>query len=315
MDDVHVFTAATVWDNRMNWTRLTTSRPLNPSVPLSALGFPAALQSRLRYPRSPSTSVPGFVGFGYGGGQYLPFDSWQIFSMLSHIVGKHSFEFGGDLRMLKEWNLSYGNPAGSYIFGSWTNGPNTTSGAAPLGQELAALEMGLPATGTLDLNYNTTTTTKYFAFFAQDNFRVSPKLTLNLGLRYEHDLPAVESHNKAVNGFAFSTISPINAATQAAYAAHPVPGLTFPTLMGGLVYATPGNRNFYNTKPENFTPVGFAWLPHPNTSVRGGMGIFNDSVGFHVAIAPGYSQQSQMVTTTNNYLSPSATLTTHFPPD
>ncbi len=314
VDDVHVFSPTTVWNNRMNWTRLITSRPLNPSVPLTTLGFPAALQSEVARPAFPVTSVPGYVGFGYGGGQYLPFDSWQIFSMVSHVVGKHSFEFGTDLRMLKEWNLSYGNPTGSYVFGSWTNGPNSTSGAAPIGQELAALEMGLPATGTLDINYNTTTSAKYFAFFAQDNYRVSPKLTLNLGLRYEHDLPSVESHNKAVNAFASTTVSPINAAAQAAYAAHPVPGLTFPTLMGGLVYATPNNRNFYQTKADNFSPrVGFAWLAHPNTSVRGGVGIFNDSTGLHVAIAPGYSQQTQMVSTTNNYLSPSATLTNPFP--
>ena len=164
--------------------------------------------------------------------------------MVSHVVGRHSLEFGADLRMLKEWNLSYGNPAGSYLFGlngglGWTNGPNSNSAAAPIGQELAALELGLPTTGTLDLNHNTTTSAKYFAFFAQDNFRVSPKLTLNLGLRYEHDLPSVESSQQGRKWFAFSTVSPINAAAQAAFAAHPVPGLTFPTLMGGLVYASP----------------------------------------------------------------------------
>jgi hypothetical protein len=319
VDDVHVFTAATVWDNRMNWTRLITSRPLNPSVPLTTLGFPASLQAAITKPGFPVTSVPGYVGFGYGGGQYQPFDSWQIFSMVSHVVGKHSFEFGGDLRLLKEGNFSYGNSAGSYSFGlnggqGWTNGPNNNSAAAPIGQELAALEMGLPTTGSLDLNQNTTTSAEYFAFFAQDNYRVSPKVTLNMGLRYEHDLPSVESSNQAVNGFAFSTVSPINAAAQAAYAAHPVPGITFPTLMGGLVYATPNNRDFYQTKADNFSPrVGVAWTPLPNTAVRGGVGIFNDTTGLHPAIATGYSQTTQMQPTTNSYLSPSATLTNPFP--
>jgi len=109
-------------------------------------------------------------------------------------------------------------------------------------------------------------------------------------------------------------VSPINAAAQAAFSAHPVSGINFPTLMGGLVFATPSNRNFYTTKLDDFSPrLGFAWTPLPQTSIRGGVGIFNDNVGRQDAIALGYNQPTAMQVTTNSFLSPSATLSNPFP--
>ena len=315
LDDVQVFSDKTVWDNRLNWTRNITSRPLASSVPLTTLGFPAALQSAARYPAFPVTVMSQFVSYGYSKGQYEPFDGFQIFTMLSHIMGRHSLEVGADGRLEKTWSVADGNSAGSYTFGGtgWANGPLSTSGAA-FGQDLAALEMGLPTSGSFDLNTNETSSAKFLAVFVQDNFRLLPSLTLNLGLRYEHDFPSVESNNRAVNGFASTAVSPINAAAQAAFAAHPVSGITFPTLMGGLVFATPSNRNFYQTKADNFSPrLGFAWTPLPQTSIRGGLGIFNDNVGRQDAIAPGYNQTTTMQVTTNSFLTPATTLSNPFP--
>jgi hypothetical protein len=315
VDDVHVFTANTVWDNRLNWTRNITSRPLVSSVPLTALGFPASLQSTQTVPAFPVTSISPFSSFGYSKGQYVPFDSYQIFSMVSHTAGRHSLEFGADLRLYKQGSFSYGNSAGSYTFGtSWTNGPTSTAAGAPVGQELASLELGLPTAGSFDVNTNQTTSAEYYALFVQDNLRLLPQLTLNLGLRYEHDLPTVESDNRAVNGFAYSTVSPINAQAQANYSASPTPGVTLPTLMGGLIFATNSNRDLYQTKATNFSPrFGLAWTPLDKTTVHAGIGIFNDSVGRENAISPGYNQTTQELVTSNNYLSPATTLSNPFP--
>lgn len=318
LDDTHIFSANTVWDNRLNWTRNITSRPLAKGVPLTSLGFPAGLQSASLYPAFPVTSLPYFQSFGYTKGQYEPFDAFQIFSMLNHTVGRHSLEFGADLRLERTWSVNYGNSAGSYTFGAtggagWTNGPNPTSGGA-FGQDLAALEMGLPTLGSFDLNTNETSSAKYMALFVQDNFRILPSFTLNLGLRYEHDFPSVESDNRAVTGFDFNAVNPINATAQANFTANPAPGVTFPTLKGGLLFATPNHRSFYQTRGDNFSPrFGFAWTPVAETSIRGGFGIFNDTVGRQNAIAPGYNQQTQMLVTTNNYLSPATNLSNPFP--
>lgn len=319
LDDVHVFTPQTVWDNRLNWARSITSRPLQASAPLSQLGFPSALQSAVTRQGFPVTSGTNYVNFGYSKGQYLAFDSLQLFSMLSHFVGKHSLEAGVDLRISKQYSNSYGNSDGSYGFGlnsgqGWTNGPYNNSAAAPIGQELAALLLGLPTTGSIDVNVNETTSAVYGAAFIQDNYHVTQNLTLNIGLRYEHDFPTVESNNKAVNGFNTTTISPINTAAQTAYAANPVAGITLAPIYGGLTFATSNNRNMYQTQNMNFSPrVGFAWTPLVHTSMRGGLGLFNDSVGQQSAIAPGFNQTTQMQPTLNSYLTANATLSNPFP--
>jgi hypothetical protein len=314
-----MFTPTTVWENRANWTRNIESRPLAASFNFSQLGFPPSLYAASTVPGFPGTSVGLFPGFGYSGGDYIPFDSFQIFSTVSHTAGKHSLAAGADLRLYKENTFRYGNSSGTYSFGlnggqGWTNGPNDNSSAARIGQELASMLLDLPTTGSFDVNSKQTTQAKYYAFFIQDNYRVAPKLTLNLGLRYEQDLPTTESENESINGFNTSVTSTINAQAQAAFAANPVPGVTFPTLMGGLTYASPNNRNIYQTKADNFSPrFGFAWTPEPNMSLRGGMGIFNNSVGRLDPIATGYNQTTTVSASQNGYLTPYSTLDNPFP--
>ena len=83
------------------------------------------------------TSGTKYTDFGYSKGDYIPFDSFQVFSMVSHIMGKHSLEFGSDLRLLKEYTFRYGNPSGLYQFSlnggqGWTNGPNDNSSAGSI---------------------------------------------------------------------------------------------------------------------------------------------------------------------------------------
>lgn len=319
IDDVHTFTPSTVWENRANWTRNTESRPLAATFDYSSLGFPASLVAASTIRGFPVTSGTKYTDFGYSKGDYIPFDSFQVFSLLSHVVGKHSLEFGADMRLYKENTFRYGNPSGLYQFSlnggqGWTNGPNDNSSAAPIGQELASMLLGLPTTGSFDINAKQTTQAKYWAIFVGDNYRIHPRLTLNLGLRYERDLPTTESHNESINGFDATATSPINAAAQAAFAKNPVPGVTLPTLLGAPSYASANNRGLYKTATTNFSPrFGFAWTPEQKMSLRGGMGIFNNSVGRQDPIALGYNQTTSLLATNDGYLTPYGTLDNPFP--
>jgi hypothetical protein len=320
VDDVHVFRGSTVLDNRFNWTRNTESRPLAVSYDFSQLGFPPSLVSASTALGFPVTSGTKYVDFGYSKGDYIPYDSFQFFSMLSHVVGKHSLAFGADLRLGKEYSFRFGNSAGLYQFSlnggqGWTNGPNDNSGAATIGQELASMLLGLPTAGSFDINGKQTSQAKYFAFFVQDNFRVLRNLTLNLGLRYERDLPTTERHNEGVIAFDTVATNPVNAQAQTNFAASPVSGVTFPsTLTGGLVYASPNHREMYQTATTNFSPrIGFAYTPVPNTSILGGFGIFNNSVGRADPIATGFNQTTQLQASLDGYLTPNGTLSNPFP--
>lgn len=320
LDEIHTFSANTIWDNRFNWTRNTESRPLAASFDFSKLGFPPALAAASTTPGFPVTSGTKFVDFGYSKGDYIPYDSFQVFSMVSHTMGKHSLSFGADLRLNKEYSFRYGNSSGLYQFSlnggqGWTNGPFDNSGAAAIGQEFASMLLGLPTAGSFDINGKQISQAKYYAFFVQDNYRMLKNLTLNLGLRYERDLPTTERNNEGVTGFDTAATNPINAQAQANFAANPAPGVTFPSpLTGGLIYASAGQRALYQTTATNFSPrIGFAYVPVQNTSLRGGFGIFNSSVGRTDPIATGFNQTTQLQASQDGYLTPYGTLSNPFP--
>lgn len=319
VDEVHTFSDKTVWENRANWTRNTESRPLAAAFQPSQLGFPASLDLSSVEQGFPVTSGTKYVDYGYSKGDLIPFDQFQIFSVVNHLLGKQSLQFGADLRLGKESSLRFGNSSGLYSFGlnggqGWTNGPNDNSSAAAIGQELASMLLGLPTGGSFDINSRQITQAKYLGFFVQDNYRLRTNLTLNLGLRYERDLPTTERHNESVNGFDTTDVSPINSQAQANFASQPVSGVIFPTLHGGLVFASSSNPAFYQTQANNFSPrLGFAWTPLPKMSLRGGYGIFYNAIGRVDAIASGFNQTTQLQASLDGYLTPYGTLSNPFP--
>ena len=84
--------------------------------------------------------------------------------------------------------------------------------------------MGLPTTSSVDTNATYATSNPYIGWFGQDNWRVNPKLTLNLGLRMEYEFGIKERYNRLIAGFDPTASLPITALAQAAYAKNPVPG-------------------------------------------------------------------------------------------
>jgi len=143
-------------------------------------------------------------------------------------------------------------------------------------------------------------------FFVQDDWRVSDKLTLNLGLRYEVESPMVEKNNQSVSGFDYEYVQPIQPTVQANYAALNDPALKalVPQLnvKGGLKYVGVDDDQLYQTPKNTFLPrVGFAYQLSSNTVVRGGVGLFAGFLGERRGdvITTGYSQTTTIGTTFN----------------
>ncbi|MCX6632995.1 MAG: TonB-dependent receptor, partial [Candidatus Solibacter sp.] len=203
-----------------------------------------------------------------------------------------------------------------YTFSTnWTRAADN-SAAASVGQDLAAFLLGMPTSGSFDINALRTNQTKYLAVFVQDDWRVRSNLSVNLGLRFEREFPNTERYNRSINGFDGTTPSPISGPVQAAYALKPdvIPASQFKVL-GGPLFATASNRNIFTPQSKMFSPrLGFAWTPlGAKTVIRGGTGVFMFPVNNPSFNQPGFSQATTMLTTTDNYLTPYATLANPFP--
>ena len=354
LDDVYTISPTMFTDLRVSWARYIEnhSSPADGIDPAS-LGFPSSIDSSSKFLMLPyitfntsitSSTAPGvsagarpdFEPLGYNGDSTNFNDIFQFFGDVVKIHGSHTFKMGVDVREYRWSGYTFGNPSGTYGFNSvWTNNPAVSNTAAPLGQEFASFLLGLPASGSLDVNTQSTVQAKYLATFINDDWRVKGNLTINLGLRWEHDFPEYEKYNRSLNGFDPAAVNPIASTAAAAYAASPnalLPASQFHAL-GGPTFASSSSPQIYNDKSHIFSPrVGFAWTPSAlggKTVIRGGAGILVDPIllpiggtspavgGSNLAYStlnqPGFSQNTAMTVTGNNYLTPAATLSNPFP--
>lgn len=310
LEDVYTITPTLVADLRASWTRYIEnhSSPAD-SIDPTSLGFPGYIDGTSEFKMLPyitfsSTSVSAgaratFEPLGYNGDGTNFNDIYQFFGQVVKIQGNHTLKMGTDLRQNRWSAYTFGNPSGTYSFtGTWVNSP-AVANSTVFGQDLAQFMLGIPTNGSLDLNTQTTVQAKYLGLFLNDDWRVRGNLTINLGIRFDHDFPETERWNRAVNGFNPTADNGVAAAAAAAYAANPQPQLAASNFkaLGGLTFASSSNPNIYNSNSHIFSPrAGFAWTPHlwdDKTVIRGGIGILVDPLyPLPSSISSGFSQQT-----------------------
>jgi hypothetical protein len=333
VDEVYTFNPTTVGDVRLNFTRLSEIHSL-PSAGFnpSTLGFPSYLGGASEFLQMPVISLSTYQSLGASGASNWPSQSWQLFGDVVKIHGNHSLKFGVDARQYRMNFITYGNSTGTFSFNnSWDRASSSASSTVAQGQDLASFLLGLPSSGSYDLNSFSSFYSYYTALFIQDDWRVSRNFTVNIGAHFDHDGPVNEKWGRTVDGFNTSTPNPIAPAAEAAYAKAPIPQIPVGqfNVPGGLEFASPSNRAVYQNTSHLVSPrMGFAWSPdffHNKTVFRGGIGMFVDPVTIAslsfadsystspILAQEGFSQTTQMVPTNNNFLSPAATLSNPFP--
>jgi hypothetical protein len=199
----------------------------------------------------------------------------------------------------------------------------TGAATIPYGSSFASFLFGLPTSGQQTIATPALYNAGYFAGFVQDDWRILPSLTLNLGLRVEHETPIYESGNHAVVSFdpnvSNSATAGAIAAYTASYNAAKMPELPVASFKptGGVTFASSDHRNEYNTPSAYISPrIGFSFAPpmfHDKTVFRGGIGIFvNPFNDYNTPQSYGFTATTAYVPTTNNYASPATTLSDPF---
>ncbi len=334
IDDIFTFSPTFLMNLRYGYNRFIrlTVPASGFNFDMTSLGFPAALNNAISpdqrmfpYIRvRDSGSVDSLVSQTIGERRYM--DTHSFVAAFTKVHGAHQIEFGTEFRAYRHnrYNINT-SMSGSYTFDrTYTKGPLDNATDAPMGQAMAAFLLGIPsATGSfVQLVSNFAEQSTVYGFYIQDNWRVTHKLNLTLGLRYELEQPLNERYDRSVRGFDAAAMLGESAAAEAAYAAN-YPKITFPELTpdqfkvrGGLVFAGGSQpSSLWKTDTNNFMPrIGFAYSWNDKTVIRGGYGIFFGPLGERRVdvIQNGYARQTPFTPTLNG-LPPYTTLSNPFP--
>ena len=327
-DHVYTVSPSLFVNTRYTLTRFITGyTPFQQGFDLAGLGFSPDFIKQInsvdpRYLKLPNFSVSGYSSLGgVNARQNMATDIHEAAANVTHIVRSHTLHYGFAYRVYRRNQFVLNNSAGLFNFDStWTRGPLDNSPASPIGQGLASFLYGLPASGTFVINDSYADQSAVPAVFVQNDWKLSRKLTLSLGLRYERPSPVTERYNRSIRDFDSNVVSPIQAQALANYAKSPIPELPVSQfkVLGGLNYAGVNGlpRTLWKSNQNLFMPrIGFAYSITPRTVVRGGYGIFFDALGVVNVNAnqTGFSQTTDMVPSLDNGLSYAATLTNPFP--
>jgi hypothetical protein len=224
--------------------------------------------------------------------------------------GRHSIKAGANERVYRAYNYRPDDPAGDFTFtrAFTSRTPNET--LQQTGDAIASFVLGNPASGRLGIAPQIAVQSKYFAFFVQDDWTVNRRLTLNLGLRWEADLPNTERFNRLTN-FDLNTPFPVNpltvnfpAATGLGTRTIALQGIVTPVGRGGIETRENFDRDLNNWGPR----IGLAFKINDKTVLRAGGGIFYAPLsggGFNtVTYALGDLAETPFIASLDNGLTP-----------
>jgi len=303
LNNIFVPTPSTAIAVRYGFNRFKDFGGNYPEFDAATLGFPTSLVNAMTFNTFPTVNVTGYNGLGNGGPNNTTHVTQTANASISYLKRSHTLKFGGEYRRMGADVMSFSSSAGTYSFTqSFTAATPTASG----GDAFASFLLGSAASGSIVHATPAKYLVDYYAAYAQDEWRVSPTLTVNYGLRYEYEPGVREADNQFTVGFDRDADFPVQ-----------VPGLA---LKGGLMYA--GENGYPTRQGEALNGLaprgGFAWSLSNRDVIRGGYGFFwapmqFSGVGETAMGRMGYTATTTYLASTDGNRTPANSLSDPFP--
>ena len=330
LDHVWTISPTKVLNIRWNISRFVDdNRDHGAGFDPSVLGFSQSYVAQMEKPSYPRINgLFGTIGTS-SAGNFTASNYYTTSANMNQVVRNMSLKYGAEWWVLQSANSNIGNQ-GQFDFNNsnWTRQRNDVSGGTGVGSSLAAYLLGLPNGGNFPRNANGYYSQQFYAFYVQNDWRVTRRLTINMGLRWDYETPVTERFNRLTSNYDLKALNPISDSAQASYAsmlaanssnaivqqlAQMVPSSDF-KIYGTQLFAGVGGqkRGTYNGDFREWQPrIGFAYRLFPKTVIRGGFGKFA-MASYDRGWQNGFSRSTTFIATQDNYLTPYDTLSNPF---
>jgi len=272
------------------------------------LGFPAgiAAANSSYFDRFPLLNYNSYTNLGSITGLNRGDNELQVVDVANYVRGKHTMHFGVDVRAF-QYSQRTSNGAGNALNFTFDKGytqqwdlnvtgnaTNISTPAGYSGNAIASSLLGTAASGNATSQPDNYFSSKYYAAYFQDDWKLRPNLTLNLGLRWDTiGNGDVDRSNRLTSVFDSTDVNPINSLVS-------LTGTGVTSLNGGITFAgvagAPSGA-FVFVKGSFAPRLGFAYTPNPRTVIRGGIGAFYQEA----TSGNGYVNSQTGFATTTNY--------------
>ncbi|HUQ94439.1 MAG TPA: carboxypeptidase-like regulatory domain-containing protein [Bryobacteraceae bacterium] len=274
---------------------------------MRTLGFPQAYYDAVQYKGFPGMDIAGIASVGSQSSHSLilaTFNSWSQRGSVTWIRGSHTMKFGSDYRVQQLNQFQSNFFGGQYSFNNQMTATNPQRLDANSGIGMASFLLGNAAGGTVAKSERLANQRRYLSTFVQDDWKITRKLTLNLGMEYGFEFPITERYNRKMW---YDPAAPL-----------PISKDVGLDLRGGYRFADTKTRSPYDLFRRQISPrLGFAYQVFSGTVVRGGYGLFWLPAAITEVTgdvrAPAWSISTGMLGSIDGGLTPYHTLDNPFP--
>lgn len=262
-DFTHVANATTMFVVRYGYTYSNFGRnPFFDTFDPTTLGFASNIKENATNLVFPRFGPADFREFGTEG--YWIMDRqegvhhWS--GSMSKLIGGHNLKAGGERRYNRLDYLQPGHPSGNFSFARSVTCADRFTCPGNQGNGLASMLLGWTTGSNYHIEPKAFSRSAYWGFYLQDDWKVTSKLTINLGLRYDFDVPRWEMQNR----YSYWDLDAQSSIRAQGY-----------DTRGVIKFVDDNRRSPFDPDRNNWQPrIGFAYAANPKTAIRAGYGLF-----------------------------------------